>query len=224
MEHMEPTNHNNYSFVARVYDVAANAYSGGQIRACKEYQIPELAAGDKVLYAGAGTGYDAALAAKRGAHVTVVELSPVMAERARARLLELDVLERVEVIVGDVFEHRREGEYDAVVANFFLNVFSEQRMKDMLGHLSRQLRVGGKLLIADFTPEQDSKFASAAQRLYFGLACAAFRILANNAKHPLYDYRSPLTELGLRVEWVKDFPIFGVGPEWYRTLVAVRPV
>jgi len=219
---MERTDQNNYGLVARFYDAAAHAYSGGQIRACKEYQVPELARGDRVLYAGAGTGYDASLAAQRGARVTVVELSAGMAERARELFRERGVEREVELVVGDVLEHARLGHYDAVVANFFLNVFSEPRMKVMLSHLRDQLRPGGKLLIADFSPEREHPIERLAQRAYFGLACSAFRLLANNADHPLYDYRPALDELSLKVEWIKDFPLFGVGPAWYRTLVAVR--
>lgn len=41
-----------YQLVARTYDVLAHIYSFGRIRAVKASQVPELATGDRILYAG----------------------------------------------------------------------------------------------------------------------------------------------------------------------------
>ena len=44
--------------------------------------------GDRVLEIGTGTGWNAALLAEGGAEMTTVEVDPVLAEDARARLVE----------------------------------------------------------------------------------------------------------------------------------------
>jgi ubiquinone/menaquinone biosynthesis C-methylase UbiE len=219
---MEKTHDNDYGVVAAVYDAAAHLYSGGQIRACKQFQIPEIRPRDRVLYAGAGTGYDAALAARRGGRVTVVELSRKMADRARRTFVDFGVVDEVELVVGDVLAHDRPDTYDVVAANFFLNVFSPELMPRVLSHLASQLRPEGKLLIADFAPARATRLERGFQQAYFGLARTTFQLLSNNAAHPLYDYAEVLRSLDLELTWSQDFPLFGVGPAWYRSMVAHR--
>ena len=55
---------------------------------------------------------------------------------------------------------------------------------------------------------------------HFGLAVRAFRLLAGNAVHPLYDYAPRLPAAGLRPEASQDFGLFGLA--LYRTLTARR--
>ena len=77
---------NNYDRFAYVYDWLANAYSCGQIRVCKAAQIRNIAPGARVLYAGVGGGEDAVMAAQKGAHVTIIDLSPRMIAKATKRI------------------------------------------------------------------------------------------------------------------------------------------
>jgi len=219
---VEATTQNNYGRLSAFYDWMAHLNSRGQIRACKASQSSYIGRGDRVLYVGAGSGYDAALAARQGALVTVVELSEAIVRRARRTFQRLGVQDDIELIVGDTLKHQRPGQYDAVVTNFFLDVFSEPLMKLMLAHLSAQLTPTGRLLIADFRPREGGGREQAAQQLYFGVIAVASIVLANNADHPLYDYRATLQELGFTVSTCQDFPLCGVGPRWYRTLVAER--
>ena len=206
---------NNYDGIARCYDGLAHLFSLGQIRACKRWQLRALAPGDRVLYAGAGRGEDAAHAARHGARVTVVDLSPAMLSGARKRFRAEGLEDRIEVVCGDVFAFRREGLYDAVAANFFLNVFPEQVMRAMLAHLVRQVRPGGRVLIADFVPPSGNALLRGVRRLYFGSAVLAFRVLAGNALHPIYDYPAWFPEAGLRLEESRGFSLLGVGPAFY---------
>ena len=65
-----------------------------------------------------------------------------------------------------MLEHDRQNHYDVVVVNFFLNVFSEKQMRDMLAYLVTLVRPGGKLLISDFaTPAGQSDLAAPASGL-----------------------------------------------------------
>ena len=214
----EGTTRNNFNFVAQFYDGLSHVYSGGQIRACKESQVAHLRAGDRVLYAGVGGGEDATLAALHGAHVTVIDLAPSMLARAQRRFESAGVADRVNVICGDILQHDHADGYDAVVANFFLNVFSEPVMKQILGHLAGQVKPGGALLIADFAP----RTGSLAQWAYWNFALYSFKLLANNALHEIYDYSRYLAPLGLRLDETRDFKLFGRGPAWYRTLKASK--
>ena len=219
---MLATRRNNYDFIARCYGPLAQLYSLGQIRACKRSQLRELGPGQRVLYTGVGGGEDAVLAAALGAQVTVIDLSAGMLAQATRRFRAAGLERAIEVIHGDLLEHAREGHYDVVVSNFFLNVFAPEPMAAVLSHLVRLLRPGGKLLIADFAPAAGHGLARAAQRAYFALAVLSFRLLANNALHPLYDYASLFQGAGLRLEASRGFGLLGLGPAFYATLTATR--
>lgn len=219
---MATTRQNNYDRIARCYDALAHLYSLGRIRACKQSQVATIVPGDRVLYTGAGGGEDAVLAARKGARVTVLDLSPRMVALAGARFRKAGLEGAAEVLCGDVLAHRREGQYDVVVSNFFLNVFAEPVMGEVLRHLVRQLRPGGRLLIADFAPCGRNRVVNLLRRAYFGLAVLAFRLVAGNALHPLYDYRRLLPGAGLRLEATRGFGLLGLGPAFYWTLEGTR--
>ena len=219
---MPATAQNNYDAIASCYDTLSSLYSLGQIRACKRSQLKELLPGLRVLYTGAGGGEDAALAARLGAKVTVIDLSPRMVALAERRFRTEGLEGRLEVICGDVLEHAREGHYDVVVSNFFLNVFAPGVMEEVLHHLARQLRPGGRLLIADFAPPAGNPLLKAAQRFYFRLAVLTFRLVAHNALHPIYDYAKCFQGAGLRLEATRGFGLLGRGPAFFSTLSARR--
>ena len=85
---MSSTTDNHFTWIAPIYDLLAQCYSFGQISRSKLSQVAHLKAGERVLYAGAGSAEDAIAAAVLGAQVTVVELSPNMLERAQRKALE----------------------------------------------------------------------------------------------------------------------------------------
>jgi ubiquinone/menaquinone biosynthesis C-methylase UbiE len=188
---------NNFDYMADDYDWIANIYSCGQIRACKTAQMRNIAPGARVLYAGVGGGEDAVMAARKGAHVTVIDLSPRMLAKASERIAAAGLEGQVECIRGDILEHDRHEYYDVVCANFFLNVFVEPVMREMMQYLVSLLRPGGMLLIADLAPVEGPIWQRMARRIYFGVAGIAFRLLAGSANHPIYDYRVHLHEANL---------------------------
>jgi demethylmenaquinone methyltransferase/2-methoxy-6-polyprenyl-1,4-benzoquinol methylase len=208
-----------YDRVAGFYDALADLYSLGRIRACKRAQLDALGAGDRVLFAGAGRGGEALLAARKGARVTLLDLSPAMLARAAARLRAAGLEDRVELLQGDLLAHRSPEGYDAVVAHFFLNVFPEPALESVLAHLATLARPGGRVLIADFAPAEGHALLRAGRALYFGIAVLAFRMLAGNPMHRLYDYRPLLEGAGLNVERSRTF---GWGPVAFRALDATR--
>jgi len=182
-----------------------------------------MAPGDRVLYAGVGAGEDAAGAASMGVAVTAVELSRAMCDRAARRFERDGVAGHVELIHGDMLAHHAGQPYDAVVTNFFLNVFDGAGVVRMLSHLWTQVRPGGQLLIADYKPRERGAVERTAQWLYHSPAIAVFSAVTGNALHDIHDYRPALQEVGFELEAMEDVAAFGRGPRWYRSLVARRP-
>jgi len=64
-------------------------------------ELIHVAAGERVLDVGTGSGYQAAVLAELGCEVTSIEREPKLAASAAARLAELGYAERVEVRTGD---------------------------------------------------------------------------------------------------------------------------
>ena len=219
---MNETKQSLYGRTAWFYERAAHVFSGGQIRASKQWQIQWLDAGQRVLYVGAGSGEDVVMAAQHGVQVTVVELSKEMLTRLEAKLQGLKLLDNVTLICGDAYEHRAEELYDAVAANYFLNVFSEDTMQKMLAHLTTLIKPTGALLIADFAPAVKNPLSRLFQKLYYFSAVTAFHLIAKNPYHPLYDYTDYLDALGLKLSEDETFRLFGIGPRWYRSLKVVK--
>jgi demethylmenaquinone methyltransferase/2-methoxy-6-polyprenyl-1,4-benzoquinol methylase len=169
-----------------------------------------------VLYAGVGGGEDALMAAKQGAHVTVIDLSPRMLAKATERSTAAGLEGQIESICGDILEHDRRGYYDVVCANFFLDVFAEPVMREMMRHLASLLRAEGTLLIADFAPVEGPAWQRMARRINAGVAVIWARLLAGSAVHPIYDFRVHLDQANLRLGQTTF-----CGP-FYWTLTTVR--
>lgn len=139
-----------------------------------------------------------------------------MLRRAQRRLGAAHT--EVEFRCESVFEHRPRQPYDAVVANFFLNVFSPSSMPKVLRRLKSFLRSEGLLLIGDFAPPANRWFERLAQYLYYLPPLVLFRLLTKNAWHPLYDYRVVAGQLGLALVGVERVRVFRHGPSWLCTL------
>jgi demethylmenaquinone methyltransferase/2-methoxy-6-polyprenyl-1,4-benzoquinol methylase len=216
------TNQSLYGRTAWFYERAAHIFSGGQIRASKQWQLQCLKSGQRVLYVGAGNGEDVVMAARAGIQVTVVELSNEMLTRLEKKLAKLKLLDRVTLICGDAYDHQPTSLYDAVAANYFLNVFSEDTMQKMLAHLTTLISPSGYLLVADFAPPVQNPISRLFQKLYYFSAVTAFHLIAKNPFHPLYDYAVYLDKFGLILKDDKRFPLFGFGPKWYRSMKISR--
>ena len=95
---------------------------------------------------------DAVMAAKQGAIVTVVELSPEMSIVADVEARESGVDGQIELVEADIMTFKRDRAYDVVVANFFLNVFSMSVMLSVMDHLVSLLWPNGYFDRANFVP------------------------------------------------------------------------
>jgi magnesium-protoporphyrin O-methyltransferase len=110
--------------------------------------LPRDLRGRRVLDAGCGTGALAVEAARRGAAVTAVDLSPRLVELARERLPS-DVGEgSVEFRVGDMLAATN-GAYDHVVC---MDSLIHYRLDDILGVLPHLAQCTGESIVFTFAP------------------------------------------------------------------------
>ena len=110
----------------------------------------EIASGQRVLDVGCGTGTIAITAASTGAHLTGLDLSPVLLERARQNAKTAAVA--IEFHEGDAEALPfKDGEFDVVVSQFG-HMFAP-RPDVAIAQMLRVLRPGGRIAFSTWPPE-----------------------------------------------------------------------
>lgn len=228
-----------YGHVAWCYDAAASAYSLGAIGRAKRWHVGRLQPGDRVLYAGAGTGREVAAAC--AAHPTIeavcVEPCPAMARRLRRRLSRW--VGRVTVVEEQLRAADRTGTFDWVCGHFFFNVFDVNAMPGMLALAASHVRPGGRLVVADFAPaapcgvprlRRDSGrhtrptggMGHVLRAAYYRPVNVAGWALQMCALHPIYDYTPALSGLEFEVEERVGFVTIPGVPAFYEVVCAEK--
>jgi ubiquinone/menaquinone biosynthesis C-methylase UbiE len=223
MSSSSTTTAKNYDGVVWVYDPMSSIYSLGQINAAKISQVAHLSPGESVLYVGVGTGDDALAAARAGARVTCIDLSPAMLKRAEARFIRTGLTG--EFICADALEHHPAEGYDAVALNFFLNFFPEPSMRNALSRLVGLVKPGGKLMIADYAYPRGNWLLRLPQVIYWRITNVFFWAVSFGglgALHPIYDYCGYFPGLNFETESVEYFRPLRVGPWAYYSICAKR--
>lgn len=212
-----------YKYIGPIYDFLSNVYSGKSIQDCRTAMLTpaHIKPGDKVLFAGVGIGRDAIRAAELGAQVTVVDLSSTMLRNFSKVLSEEAPHLSIRQVHEDILKVSETGQYDMVVANFFLNVFDEALMMTILRHLVTLGRPGAKLVIGDFSFPTGNLIARSLKKVYWHLAAFVFWVLARNALHPIYNYPAIMQELGLKVREKKYYVRLGMNTFW--SILAEKP-
>ena len=203
-----------YTIVGHFYDFVSNLYSGKSIQNCKIAHLDLLKPGDKVLFAGVGHGRDALYAAKRGAEVTVVDLSETMLMKLRKVLTAEGGKVDVRQVHSDILKFDEAGTYDMVVANFFLNVFNRSMMPRVLDHLIAQARPGGKVVVGDFAYPRGNLITRAFKTAYWYFAVIFFWLIAGNSVHDIYNYPEFMAKSGLKIEGKKHFRLLAMDCYW----------
>jgi cyclopropane-fatty-acyl-phospholipid synthase len=105
-----------------------------------------LRSGERVLDVGCGWGAFALHAAARhGVHVTGITLSPAQAERARARVAEAGLSDRVDIRLADYRELQAEP-FDAIASIGMVEHVGEVQIDRYAERLAELLKPGGRLL------------------------------------------------------------------------------
>jgi demethylmenaquinone methyltransferase/2-methoxy-6-polyprenyl-1,4-benzoquinol methylase len=211
-----------YRLVGPIYDWLSAFYSGKSIHHCKVAMLDRLQPGDKVLFAGVGHGRDAVYAARRGAEVTVVDLSETMLRKFQANLAREGVDATIRQVHSDIMKVEEYERYDMVVANFFLNVFHEDMMVRVLQHLIRLGKPGARVVVGDFSFPTGNVLTRAVKTLYWYGAVGFFWLFAGNAFHNIYNYPEWMKELGLRIHEQKHYKLLLLDCYW--SVLGEKPV
>lgn len=117
----------------------------------RRYLHDYLPAQGTILEVGAATGRYTVELAKRGYHVTAVDLSSALLEQCRRNLVEAGVASRVRLVVADARDlgEVAERQFDAVLLmGPFYHLIEEADRKRALQEAADRLRVGGVIFSA----------------------------------------------------------------------------
>lgn len=203
-----------YKVIGPLYDFLSTIYSGRQIHKCKIAMNNDLQEDQKILFAGVGHGRDAIDAAEKGLQVTVVDLSATMLKNLEKNIKGRAFKHPIRLVHSDILAFDETAEYDQVVANFFLNVFPEAFMLDVMSHLSTLVKDEGYFVVGDFHYPKGNIFTRAFQNMYWYVAVFIFTVFAKNAFHKIYNYPKHLEALGFKVEKTQSFKVLLVPSLW----------
>lgn len=126
------------------------------------FRIGPIKPGETVLDIGCGAGMDLLLAARRvgpGGKVVGVDMTPAMREQATVAALKADLWKSVEVRAGRAEALPVEDEtIGVVISNGVINLAPDK--KRVFQEISRVLRPGGRLYLADVAVQRELSLAA----------------------------------------------------------------
>jgi len=204
-----------YRFMGFLYESIGSLYSFGRIPKCKVSMLAYLKPDDRVLVGGVGHGTEAVEASRLGADVTAVDLSATMLKHMQKKIDRSGLENPIRLINENILNVADEDGYDMVIANFFLNVFSEEMMLEIFNHLTSLVKPGGCMVIGDFTlPSTGGRIFKIFQNVYWYIAATFFWLTADNAIHRVYDYPGMLKSKKFDIREIKYFSILGIKSYW----------
>ena len=178
--------------VAPFYDSLARLVFCDSVRLCQLEYLNKISPGAKVLILGGGTGWLLAELMKVNPSCTVwyLESSIEMLDRAKARCGSLSD-QRIFFIHGTEKNLQRyEIRFDAVITNFYFDLFTSSSLIAVLGQIRKCLYPGSKLLVSEFI---DRKWW---QRLLLFLMYRFFRWVCDIEARHLPDWQDQLEQGG----------------------------
>ena len=134
-----------------VPDGAVESFAG----VANPFSLGRLNQGERVLDLGSGAGTDSLIAAQmvgREGHVTGIDMTVEMLDKARAAASELGVA-NVEFIEGEVERLPfADGSFDVVISNGVIDLVPDKDA--VFSEIHRVLQNGGRIQIADVTIQQ----------------------------------------------------------------------
>lgn len=174
---------NRFNWIARKYDSLVSVIFGEQLQMAQMHFVGQLNETNTVLILGGGTGkfLTALLEARPSLTITYIDAASEMILLAR---------QNIQGNRNVTFIHGTEKEipakqFDAVITNFFLDLFQQQEVDMVLNRIEQHLVPGGKWLVTDFQKSQRIRHRILLSVMYF-----FFKITGSISAKALPEWRS----------------------------------
>lgn len=182
--------------IAPVYESLGRFFVGRSLFQSQVWEIPRLPENCSVLIVGGGAGgfLSELLASGKARQVCYVDISPKMIELSRTRIEKLlrdtgDRTCQVEFITGTVDDIPAWGDYDVVITNFFLDLFTTEETVRLVAKLDCHLRPGGLWCFSDFCLK-DRTSSKVLKELYISSLYASFGMFCGISGRRLPPYEA----------------------------------
>lgn len=196
-------NTNNFDKIAPYYDQFARLIFSDSIKKAQVEFLDQIAPKSKVLILGGGTGWilQEVMTKEKDVVIFYVEKSSKMLEIARSQL-DSENLQKIHFIHNSIEDWNTEINFDMLICNFFLDVFTEQKLQQqIIPKLKFLLKPEGKLLVADFQNKKNllwQKLILWMMHVFFG------KVSKLESKH-LSNFGAALCSAGFDLEKGRDF-------------------
>jgi ubiquinone/menaquinone biosynthesis C-methylase UbiE len=182
---------NSFDRIAPFYDRLASMVFGSALREAQRAHLGSLIQSREVLILGGGTGglLKDFLVLNSTARVIYLEASQRMIELTLKNLSDAD-RHRVVFVHGTDQTLPPESQFDAIVINFFVDMFSSAELTTVLRKLRLVLRPGGQLLCTDFVDDARWKRSMLSAMYTF------FRVTAGLQNQQLAPWQNLIIEEG----------------------------
>jgi ubiquinone/menaquinone biosynthesis C-methylase UbiE len=196
----EVTKLNAFNRIAPVYDVLARAVFGESIRDAQRHYLSLISPGAKVLVLGGGTGWilPAINSIAPDSEVWYVEASFSMLNQAMKRINGAG--NKVHFIHGTEADIPNGISFNAIITNFYLDLFSPIELPGLLALLKGSLSDEGVILVSDFiqTKHWWHQWLLRIMYVFFFLSCGI-----DNKQLP--DWRAAMRKCGLEERHAAQF-------------------
>ncbi len=179
----------------------------GRLARVRRDVAARLAPGDRVLDLGCGTGALAVLLARKGCHVTGVDVSPAMLAQADRRVCEAGMQEQVtlrELGVVELDSAFDDASFDAVVSTLLFSDLSDDEIAYALAESRRILKPGGRLFVADEVLPDSAPSRAATWLLRLPFVVLAY-VLTQNTTRRVVGLEGRIEGAGFRVLNIGDY-------------------
>jgi hypothetical protein len=182
---------NGFDAIAKIYDRLARIVFGKSIRDAQLYFIHQIPDNSNILILGGGTGWilKAILEVKPASRIWYVEASSKMISLSREYTKGNNNIYFIHGTENDIPTNEN---YDVVITNFYFDLFTDEKLPDVINKILPTLKNECKWIVTDFVDE--GKWW---QRTMLKLMYCFFAITANIESKQLPDWGGIFENCGL---------------------------
>jgi tRNA (cmo5U34)-methyltransferase len=141
---------NNFDSVAPFYDRLSSLVFGRSMQRAQSLYLSAVGPGAKVLVLGGGTGWllDELIAKNPTCQLWYIEASPKMLQLTRDRIK--GAANTIVYILGTEDSIPKDVIFDVVISHFYLDLFSPDTCRKVIGNIRSSMRQKSLWLVADF--------------------------------------------------------------------------